>query len=378
MLQSYQQYCANLQATGKYRQLPEGGDSYSPALDFSSNDYLGLSRHPDLLVAAHQAGAVYGVGATGSRLLSGHCALFTALEARIASDKGTDKALLFSSGFQANISVLSSLLNPAMLGDKPIVFFDKFNHNSLYQALRLMDVELVRYRHLDYVHLQTCLARYAGVNRPKWIVSETVFGMDGDCLDLATVAGLAEQHAASLYLDEAHAVGLVGHNGYGLSTTRHCSVPTVVMGTFSKALGSSGAYVACDRCISDYLINTAPGFIYSTAHSPLVMGAVLQAWQMLPLYAEQRRALFARADALRSRLQGLGFNTGTSVSPIIPLIHRSQDALYALHHKLKLAGICVALVRPPTVPANAARLRIALNVTHSDAAIDELVRVLTP
>jgi 8-amino-7-oxononanoate synthase len=189
---------------------------------------------------------------------------------------------------------------------------------------------------------------------------------------------LAKQHAAVLYLDEAHAVGLLGPNGYGLSTTVDLSGPSVVMGTFSKALGGSGGYVACDARMSEYLINKAAGFIYSTANSPMVMGAVAKAWEMVPLFARERSDLFARADALRARLQALGFNTGTSASPIIPLIHRSPEVLCAWQDKLTRAGIRVSFVRPPSVPPHAARLRIALNCTHTDAAIDELLRVLSP
>ena len=377
MYQTYQQFCKHLQATGKYRQLPEVEHAaYDAALDFSSNDYLGLSRHPALLTAAYQAALSYGVGATGSRLLSGNASIFNRLETRIARDKQMPRALIFNSGFQANFTVLSSLLDPAVLGQKPLVFFDKLNHASLYQALRVNAVELVRYRHLDYAHLEACLARYAGIARPKFIVTETVFGMDGDLLDLDKVLTLAKNHQATLYLDEAHAVGLVGKNGYGLSTMHDLSVPCVVMGTFSKALGASGGYVACDERIADYLLNKAAGFIYSTANSPMVMGAVLQAWDMMPLFNAVRVALFSTAHILRARLQLLGYNTGSSTSPIIPIIDASLFKLSALQQKLAHAGIRVSFVRPPTVPAKAARLRIALNVTHTPAAIDELVRVL--
>jgi 8-amino-7-oxononanoate synthase len=377
MYQPYQRFYMTMKATGKYRQLLEEQDAHDTfALDFSSNDYLSLSRHPAVLAAALTAGELYGVGATGSRLLSGNRAIFTALETRIAQDKGMDRALIFNSGFQANATVLSSLLDEAVLGAKPLVFFDKLNHASLYQAIRSSGAELIRYRHLDYAHLETCLARYADVMRPKFIVTETVFGMDGDQLDLARVVRLAQQHQTALYLDEAHAVGLFGEQGYGLANGQKIPVPCVIMGTFSKALGASGGYVACNSILAEFLINKAPGFIYSTANSPLVMGAVLHAWQLIPQLHHERAALLARAQQLRLRLQALGFNTGLSQSHIIPIIYRCLDTLGVWHQRLANAGIRVSLVRPPTVPANAPRLRIALNTTHSDADIDTLIQVL--
>ena len=379
MYEPYQQFCMRMQATGKYRQLPEEqGANDSFTLDFSSNDYLGLSRHPAVLAAAVAAGQQYGVGATGSRLLSGNRAIFTTLEARIARDKGMERALVFNSGFQANATVLSSLLDPGVLGEKPLVFFDKLNHASLYQAIRSTDVELIRYRHLDYTHLEACLARYAHSTRPKFIVTETVFGMDGDVLDVARVVALAQHYQAALYFDEAHAVGVCGAEGYGLAHGRQIPVPCVLMGTFSKALGASGGYVACNAVFADFLINKAPGFIYSTANSPLVMGAVLQAWQMLPQLMHEREQLHARAHQLRTQLQALGYNTGSSTTHIIPVIHRDIDTLRAWQHQLISAGIRVSFVRPPSVPPQASRLRMALNTTHTDADIQQLVQALMP
>lgn len=377
MLEHYRQYGIKRQNTGKYRQLPESPSiGLAPLLDFSSNDYLSLSQRKEVLSAAIQAGERDGTGSTGSRLLSGNKPGFTALESRIASDKGTESALVFNSGFQANMTVLSSLLDVRVLNAKPIVFFDRLNHASLYQAVFLSGAELVRYRHLDCSHLAECLTQFSHDPRPKFIVTETLFGMDGDILPLQNILELAREHRAFLYLDEAHAVGILGKRGYGLSTTIDYDVPCMVMGTLSKAVGCAGAYVACDAFLKDYLINKAEGFIYSTASSPMVIGAALKAWEMIPMFDDERKTLFALADDLRERLLSLGFNTSSSVSHIIPIIVGHQDKLTQMNHHLLSAGIVTSFVRAPTVPANAERLRLALNVGHTEQDVDRFIGVL--
>ena len=376
MFELYRQYGEKRKITGIYRQLPESGRSTAvTALDFSSNDYLGLGQRKELIDAAIEVGLREGVGATGSRLLSGNKPIFEKLESRIAQDKHTETALLFNSGFQANLTVLSSLLDSRVLNSKPIVFFDRLNHASLYQAMFLSGAELVRYRHLDLDHLSECLRHYQQDKRPKFIVTETLFGMDGDILPLDNVLQLAREHDALLYLDEAHAVGILGKQGYGLSTTIEHDVPTIVIGTLSKAIGCAGAYVACDNLMKEYLINKAEGFIYSTAASPMVMGAALAAWEMIPLFNTARKTLFNLADGLRTRLQTLGFDTGPSVSHIIPLIV-GQSALTELNIKLQAAGVVASFIRTPTVPTGRERIRLALNVNHTQQDIDYLMDVL--
>lgn len=376
MLELYRQYGEKRKITGVYRELPELNAAHlARKLDFSSNDYLGLGQRKELLHAAIQAGERDGTGATGSRLLSGNKPIFETLESCIARDKGTQSALLFNSGFQANLTVLASLLDSRVLKAKPIVFFDRLNHASLYQAIFLSGAELVRYRHLDCDHLASCLAQFSHDSRPKFIVTETLFGMDGDVVSLSNILELARTHRAFLYLDEAHAVGMMGKNGYGLSTTIVHDVPSLVMGTLSKAVGCSGAYVACNTNVKEYLINKAEGFIYSTANSPMVIGAALKAWEMIPTFDEERKRLLALADELRARLSVLGFNTGASVSHIIPLIV-GKASLAQLNAKLLTAGIVASLVRPPTVPPGGERLRLALNVGHTKQDIDDLMDVL--
>lgn len=383
MYQPYKHYYKNLQAIGKYRALPAVNfPAFNKVIDFSTNDYLALSKHPGLLEAAQGAGRKYGIGSTGSRLLSGNAAIFEDLEAQIALDKETEAALIFNSGFQANFTVLSSLLDAAVLGDKPLVFFDKLNHSSLYQAVFLSGAELIRYHHNDMNRLSHLLAHYQNDPRPKFIVSETVFGMDGDILAIQDFLRLAEKYNAFIYLDEAHATGILGRKGYGLSTEVNLEgIPHVVMGTFSKALGSCGAYIACSKIIKKYLINKSPGFIYSTSLSPMVIGAALKAWAMVKDLGIERERLHSNAQYLKTRVKELGFNIGLTntegaQSPIVPLILGDQETVMTTRAQLARRGILVSAIRPPTVPPGASRLRIALNAAHTREDIDCLVTEL--
>lgn len=376
MLTSYKQYCSKLQTENRYRQLfllPQG----KAHIDFSSNDYLGLSQQPALVQAATKAGECWGAGATGSRLLSGNNEFCEAFEKRIAQDKGTEAALIFSSGFQANLTVLASLLDKRVLAARPLVFFDQLNHSSLYNAVFLSGAELVRYQHNDMRHLAGLLQAHYFETRPKFIVAETVYGMDGDKAHLNEIVALAEEHKAFVYLDEAHATGLFGPQGYGLSTEiRFNGVPHLVMGTFSKALGVSGAYIACSRDISNYIINKTTGFVYSTAPSPLVVGAAQKAWEWVPDFQPERQKLFAMAQHLRNELAAAGFDTGLSNTHIVPVILKGEK--HTLDAKLKLAsqGIIVSAIRPPTVLPAQSRLRLALNTTHTEQDIEKTITAL--
>ena len=376
MYKPYIEYLSTLD--NKYRKLPDAYQNSQIAyLDFSTNDYLKLSLHPEVLKAALLAGEKYGVGATGSRLLSGNNELFTNLEAQIAQDKQTEAALIFNSGFQTNFSVLSSLLDSKILGARPLVFFDKLNHSSLYQAIFLSKAELIRYHHNDMSHLASLLEQYKNDPRPKFIVTETIFGMDGDILPIRKIANLAEEYQAFLYLDEAHATGIIGQNGYGLSTLVDLkNIPHLIMGTFSKALGSSGGYIACEQVLKDYLINKAPGFIYSTANSPMVIGAASKAWELVRDFDKEREYLQSLSLCLRGALIKLGFNIALSASHIIPIILGSEELAIKAKEILFKNNIIISCVRPPTVPVGTARIRIALNISHTQADIEQLIKIL--
>jgi 8-amino-7-oxononanoate synthase len=380
----YQPICETLHLEHKYRILPDSNRFSSkkiPApncIDFSSNDYLGLSQSQIVLDAAIEAGRRFGVGSTGSRLLSGNIPIFETFEKQIAKDKQTESALIFNSGYQANLSVLSALATEEVLKQKPLILFDKLNHASLYQAIRLSGADLQRYAHLDMNRLEALLAiDRKQHNRPIFVVSETVFGMDGDIVPMTDLIGLCERFGAFLYLDEAHATGLFGPKGYGISTAFDLNrVEHVIMGTFSKAIGSSGAYIACSTGLKNYLINRCSGFIYSTALSPMVIGAAQKAWEIIAHLNRERHQLLMNAQDLRNQLQTLGFNTGHSKTHIIPIIlNNEQHVLQSQAHLLQ-QGFLLSAIRPPTVPPNTARLRIALTLKHQTENWNNLISEL--
>jgi 8-amino-7-oxononanoate synthase len=379
MYKRYEQCCNDLQDTEKYRKLPDIILNLPRNLiDFSNNDYLAFSKRIDLFEAAKLAGSQYGVGSTGSRLLSGNSAIFTDLEMKIAKDKKTQEALVFNSGFQTNITVLAALLDSVVLGAKPIVFCDRLNHSSIYQGIFLSKAELVRYNHNDMDHLSDLLCKFQHNNRPKFIVTETVFGMDGDIISIRNIADLAIKYGAFLYLDEAHGTGIVGKRLYGLSTNIDLQaegIEYLVMGTFSKALGCFGAFVACSLIIKNYLINKCSGFIYSTSISPMLIGAISKAWDLIQYFENERDILFTRADKLRTKLHEYGFDTGASSTHIVPVIMGTEKSVIKAQTAFSISNILVSAIRPPSVPPNRSRIRIALNINHNDHDIDRLISV---
>jgi 8-amino-7-oxononanoate synthase len=372
----YQQFLIKQSRLGLLRELPRRAQSH--ASDFSSNDYLGLSTHPEVVAAACDAAKRDGVGSTGSRLLSGNYALISAFEDQIAQDKGCEAALIFSSGFQANSSVLAALLDTQILSQPPLVFTDKLIHASLHQGCQLSGVKQIRFQHNHLGHLRERLLAYREQQCVKWIVTESVFGMDGDALDMPSLMALADAFNAQVFVDEAHATGIYGKSGYGLCAglmmSEHGVSRGIAMGTFSKALGGSGAYIACSKVLKDYLMNRCGGFIYSTAPSPMQIAGTKKAWELLPQLHASRTALLTRAQQLRVSLNALGFDTGTSNTHIIPILLHSEALALSLKQYLLDKHIIVSAIRPPTVPS--ARLRLALNVLHDDAGCEYLLDAL--
>lgn len=354
------------------------------AFDFSSNDYLCLAQRGDIVEAGHECAKKYGAGATGSRLLSGNLDCFEELEFQVAQFKNAEAALVFSSGYQANASGLAALLDKTLWsGAEPLVFTDRLNHASLHHACQLAGVKQIRFRHNDMAHLAELLSKHQESSQPKIIVSETVFGMEGDLLPIEQLAELALQHKAVVYLDEAHATGVWGPEGRGLGAIQHPAIDSlkalghwVIMGTFSKAVGVSGAYVACSEIFKHYLVNRCTGFVYSTAPSPFVIGAVSKALKIIPDLNKERGMLQTAADTLRQRVHELGFDTGLSNTHIVPLVVGSNVACLELKAHLQQAGIRTSAVRPPTVPPNAARVRLALNTGHTLAVYEQLLHAL--
>jgi 8-amino-7-oxononanoate synthase len=345
-------------------------------INFSSNDYLGLARHPLLAARAQEWAAAHGTGAQASRLVCGSLELHGAVETKLAKAKGAEAALLFASGWQTNASVLPALLTAASAQGDVQVYADKLNHASLHHGCTAAGVRQIRFRHNDLDHLESLLQARAATPGPRFIVTESVFSMDGDRADVARLADLADRHGAFLYLDEAHATGVLGPDGMGLSGLAPGRVD-LAMGTFSKALGGFGAYVAGSQKMCDYLVNACSGFIYTTALPPPVLGAIDAALDLVPRMQAEREHLAALGDRLRAALHDLAMGTADSSTQIVPAIVGDASQALALAKDLEAAGILAVAIRPPTVPQGTSRLRIALSAAHSDADLDALIQALS-
>jgi 8-amino-7-oxononanoate synthase len=339
-------------------------------IDFSSNDYLGLASHPLLAERSAAWTLRHGTGAGASRLVTGTTEQHLAIEARIAGFKGTEAALLFASGWQLNAAVLAALLKAA---PDTLLFTDRLIHGSLHTGAA--GHRQIRFRHNDLAHLEALLSASTDQDVPRIVVTESVFSMDGDRVDLARLSPIARAHGAFLYLDEAHATGVLGPGGSGLSKALPGAVD-LVMGTFSKAMGGFGAYVAGSRLLIDYLVNCCGGFIFSTAPPPALLGAIDAALDLVPDMDRERAVVAAHGAHLRTRLRAAGIDTGDSSTQIVPAILGPAEETLALARRLADAGLLAAAIRPPTVPAGTSRLRIALRATHSTDDVDRLADAL--
>lgn len=334
-------------------------------ISFASNDYLGLSKHPFLKERAIEYTTRYGTGATASRLVCGTYDCMEALETKLARLSNTERALILPSGFQTNVSLL-----PALADRDSLIISDELNHASIVLGCRLARSTVEIFPHNDYDALESILVRARDRFSRIIIVTESVFSMDGDRADIEKLVEISERFSAILVVDEAHAVGVLGEKGMGLSVGRGVDV---IMGTFSKALGASGAYVACSEKMASYLVNCCSGFVYSTAMPPAVIGAVDAALDMVLNMEEARNELMKKADYVRSSLRGLGFNTGFSTTHIIPVIVGDEKDALELSQHLKNRGILALAFRPPTVAPGTSRIRISISAAHSWEEIEKLL-----
>lgn len=340
-----------------------------PLLDFASNDYLGLSHHPQMIAAVRDYAAQFGAGAGASRLVSGNLSVFEEIEKTLAVSKNMESALVFVSGVQANLTILPALLDKHVLGTEPLIYADKLNHASLIQGCIAAQAKQIRFRHNDLAHLESLLRRDESQNRPRFIITESVFSMDGDGPDISALSTLAERFNAFLYIDEAHATGVLGSDGFGLA----CGLKNaLVMGTFSKGLGGFGAYVAGSKALISYLINRCGGLIYATALPPAVLGSMQASLALVPKMAVQRADLQRKAGILRQRLNEAGLDTGASTTQIVPLILGSEQRALDLAAKLQQDGFYTVAIRPPTVPHGTSRLRLTVSALHQDSEIHAL------
>ncbi|OFW02527.1 MAG: hypothetical protein A3G20_05420 [Acidobacteria bacterium RIFCSPLOWO2_12_FULL_59_11] len=364
----------SLKKAGLHRKLRDLQGAPGPRLTvdgrtvllFCSNNYLGLATEARLKQAAHQAIEAFGCGATGSRLISGNLEPYKLLEQELASFKGTEAALVFTSGYQANVGTISALGGP-----RDVIFSDSLNHASLLDGGRLSRAEVLVYNHCDVEDLERKLALPSAARR-KLILTESVFSMDGDLAPLQDITFLAKKYGALLLVDEAHATGVFGPTGAGLVEALGLQQQVdIQMGTFSKALGSLGGYIAGSRDLISYLLHRARSFIFTTALPPAVVAASTAALQIVRQEPERRQALWNNVAHLREGLEQFGFDLRPTQSQILPLrLGEAQRTMAACRFLLK-QGVFVQGIRPPTVPLGTARLRISPMATHSKKEIAE-------
>lgn len=344
------------------------GKSY---LNFSSNDYLGLANHPQVKAAFINAAAQYGVGSGSAHLVCGHHREHQLLEEELAAFTGREAALLFSTGYMANLGVIN-----ALVGRGDLVLEDRLNHASLLDGGLSSGARFQRYRHNDMVDLQRLLQ--ASASAKKLIVSDAVFSMDGDLAPLPELVNLSQLHQAALMIDDAHGFGVLGATGAG--SAEHFSlgqddVP-IYMATFGKALGTFGAFVAGSRELIDYLTNFARPYIYTTAMPPALAAATRQSLTLLQTEAWRRAHLQQLIQLLRTGLTGQGWQLMPSATAIQPILLGAESAALALSQALAEQGFWVTAIRPPTVPQGESRLRITLSAGHGVADVERLLAAL--
>ncbi len=340
-------------------------------LSFASNDYLGLAAHPDIADAACEAARKFGIGVGASHLLTGHHALHDAFETAFARFVGLESALLFSTGYMANLGVITSLT-----GRHDAIFADRLNHASLVDAARLSGADHLRYPHNDLADLERRLA--ASNAATKLIVTDTVFSMDGDTARVPELLSLAEKYDAWLYLDDAHGFGVLGEHGQGILAS--CPLPLfhrlIYLATFGKAAGVAGAAVAGSTPLIEYLVNRARTWIYTTAQPPMLAAAALKSLELIVAGGARRDRLAMLIMHLRERARRLPWPLLDSSTPIQPLMVGDNTTALRLSQQLAERGIWLPAIRPPTVPEGTARLRISLSAAHSLEDIDRLCDAL--
>lgn len=334
----------------------------------ASNNYLGLATDPRLKAAAIAATERYGVGAGASRLISGTMVPHELLEAALAKFKDTESALVFSAGYLANIGLI-----PALIGSGGLILADRLCHASLIDGCRLSGAELRVFRHRDMTQLASLLARRTA-KRPTLIVTDGVFSMDGDLAPLPDLVELAERYGSRLLVDDAHGTGVLGAHGRG--SLEHFGVEHRIpfhMGTLSKALGTSGAYIAGPESLIRYLVNTARSFIYTTAPPPSTAAAAMAALSIVQDDPARRARLWNNRDRLAGGLAALGYRLAESESPILPVLIGDAAKTLRLADRLLELGVYAPAIRPPTVPKGTSRIRTSITSEHTSEQLDTVL-----
>ena len=333
-----------------------------------SNNYLGLSMHPEVVAAAVEATQTFGTGASGSRLISGNSELYTTLESNLAKMKRTEAALVFSSGYAANTSVV-----PLLAGEGDLILSDALNHASIIDGCRLSRGNKKVYRHCDVEHLKILLSESTAFRR-KLIVTDSVFSMDGDIAPLPDIYEVAMEYDAMLLVDDAHGFGVLGKDGSG--TISHFGLDgkeIIQMGTLSKAVGALGGYIAGSRTLIALLINRARGFIFTTGLPPATLAAANTALDVIRSSPELRQNLFSHANRLKTALINFGYTLLPSETQILPVVLGSPQRATRVAEALLTEGVFAPAIRPPAVPAGTSRLRLTVMATHTDAEIGQAI-----
>lgn len=342
----------------------------APVLSFASNDYLGLAQHPALIRAAQEAAALYGVGASGSAMISGHEAPHEALEHELAAFVGRARALYFGSGYLANVGIV-----PALVGRGDAVFSDALNHACLIDGVRLSRAESFIYPHNDLAALAQQLAA-CGAER-KLVVTDAVFSMDGDIAPLPGLLALCEQHDAQLLIDDAHGFGVLGPQGRGTAAHLGLHSPRLIyMATLGKAAGCAGAFVAGEESTVEWILQRARTYIFATAAPAMVVQAVRESLRVIAEEGWRREHLTRLIARLRAGTAGLRWQHPVSPTAIQPLIIGGNAQALEVMAGLQAQGLWVPAIRPPTVAEGTARLRISLSAAHSEADVDTLIHAL--
>jgi glycine C-acetyltransferase/8-amino-7-oxononanoate synthase len=344
-----------------------------PVLLLCSNNYLGLADHPRVREAAADAAMRWGVGAGASRLVSGTMTIHRRLEERLAAFEHTETALLFGSGYLANLGVIGALAG--LKGSGAVVLSDELNHASIVDGCRLARAETVVYDHCDLEHLAWALREHNG--RVAAIVTDSVFSMDGDVAPLAGIVELAQRYGCRVVVDEAHGTGCLGPEGRGaVAEAGLDGAVDVVVGTLGKALGSYGAYAACSADMAELLTNSARSLIFSTAPPPPAVAGALAALELLIEQPRRVEKLQANADTLRDELAREGFEVAGSTTQIVPLIVGDAGLAMTVCEAALERGVFAQAIRPPTVPAGTSRLRLAVMASHTKAELREAAQAL--
>ena len=339
-------------------------------LSFCSNDYLGLANHPKLIATMQAAAGDSGVGSGASNLITGHHRYHDTLEKRLAKFVGMPAALVFSTGYMANIGVLG-----ALVGRGDAIFADKLNHACLNEGSYYSLAEFQRYPHNDVAALEKLLK--ASQAKHKLIAADAVFSMDGDIAPIPEYLALCEQYDAYLYLDDAHGFGVLGEHGAGSLSHFHIQSPRIIMmATLGKAAGVAGAFVAGEQVVIDYLIQTAKSYVYSTPAPPALSATLTEAVNLIEQGDDLRAHLQSLIATLKQHLQLKKWELMPSVTAVQPLLVGNNHAAVQLSEHLQKLGILVPAIRPPTVPVNTARLRISLSAAHSVADVVKLAQAL--